>query len=80
MKIEDLLQSMRALATDTFHRIPPSQQQRAEIVAKELAQRANEEGVAVVIGTLLASADMIERISRAMGGAPTPASDGKESR
>lgn len=67
MKIEDLIHAMRALATDVFRRCAPEDQARAEETAHGIVERANKEGLPAVSGVLIAAADMIERVARAMG-------------
>jgi hypothetical protein len=68
MRIKDLMEPLRALATDTFQRCTPEQQARAEEIAMEIVKRANAEGFPVVVGTLIAAADMVERVARVSEG------------
>lgn len=67
MKIEELMHALRSLSAHTFQWCDPGEQAAAESVAKGIAERANAEGLSVVVGTLIAAADMVERVLRVTG-------------
>jgi hypothetical protein len=68
-KINKLMAELRGTAAGLFQRIgDPAYQAAAEASAKKIAEQANSEGFPVVVGTLIAAADMMERVSRLLKG------------